>query len=218
MKTFTLFIATALLSLLLAGCGKNSKGPDQQVSPSSASGVTDQETPPPDQLAVDKEPTLLKKVEPVYPELAKKAGLEGKVWVKIWVDTEGKPKQVVVLKSDSDVFNQVTIDAAKQFLFTPAYIKDKPVAVWVSVPFRYALAEKQAQKSGASTGSGSPEEAGFLKGYIAAKEEALSSMQNDADNARKTGAPNATLEKKIQAAKGELLTLKDALKAMQAAK
>jgi TonB family protein len=218
MKTFALFIATILLSLLLAGCGENSKGPDKQVSPSSTSGVTGQETPPPDQLAVDKEPTLLKKVEPVYPELAKKAGLEGKVWVKIWVDTEGKPKQVVVLKSDSDVFNQVTIDAAKQFLFTPAYLKDKPVAVWVSVPFRYALAEKQAQKSGVSTGSGSPEEAGFLKGYIAAKEDLLKDFESVAASARQSGKPNAEVEQKIKKLKAELPALKEALRAMQTAK
>ena len=71
--------------------------------------------------------------------------MEGKVWLKIWVDKEGKPRDVVLLKSDADVFNQSAIEAARQFRFTPAYIGGKPVDVWVSVPFRFRLGEKQAQ-------------------------------------------------------------------------
>ena len=85
---------------------------------------------------------LIKKVEPKYPELAMRAGLEGKVWVKIWVDKEGKPKQVVVLKSDAEIFNEPAVEAAKQWLFTPAYMNNGPVAVWVSIPFRFKLTGK----------------------------------------------------------------------------
>ncbi len=99
--------------------------------------------PPADFVPVEKEPVVVKKVEPKYPELAMRAGLEGKVWVKIWVDKEGKPKQVIVLKSDAEIFNEPAIDAAKQFVFTPAYMNNGPVAVWVSVPFKFKLSEKK---------------------------------------------------------------------------
>jgi TonB family protein len=101
------------------------------------------EGPPADFVAVEKEPVVVRKVEPKYPELAMRAGLEGKVWVKIWVDKEGKPKQVVVIKSDAEIFNEAAIEAAKQFLFTPAYMNNGPVAVWVSVPFRFKLADRK---------------------------------------------------------------------------
>jgi protein TonB len=122
----------------------------QQVAPVSAeaSGENvevqqdikiDEEAPPADFVPVEKEPQVIKKVEPKYPELAMRAGLEGKVWVKIWVDKEGKPKQVVILKSDAEIFNEPAIDAAKQFLFTPAYMNNGPVSVWVSVPFKFKL-------------------------------------------------------------------------------
>jgi protein TonB len=103
----------------------------------------DDDTPPADFVAVEKEPVVVKKVEPKYPELAMRAGLEGKVWVKIWVDKEGKPKQVVVLKSDAEIFNEPAVEAAKQFVFTPAYMNNGPVAVWVSVPFKFKLADKK---------------------------------------------------------------------------
>ncbi|RPH33994.1 energy transducer TonB [bacterium] len=101
------------------------------------------DAPPADFVAVEKEPVVGKKVEPKYPELAMRAGLEGKVWVKIWVDKEGKAKQVVILKSDAEIFNEPAVEAAKQFVFTPAYMNNGPVSVWVSVPFKFKLADKK---------------------------------------------------------------------------
>jgi len=103
----------------------------------------DEDAPPADFVPVEKEPVPVKKVEPKYPELAQRAGLEGKVWVKIWVDKEGKAKQVVVIKSDAEIFNEPAIEAAKQFVFTPAYMNNGPVAVWVSVPFKFKLADRK---------------------------------------------------------------------------
>jgi protein TonB len=99
----------------------------------------DDDAPPADFVPVEKEPVVVKKVEPKYPELALRAGIEGKVWVKIWVDKEGKAKQVIVLKSDNQIFDEPAVEAAKQFVFTPAYMNNGPVSVWVSVPFKFKL-------------------------------------------------------------------------------
>jgi protein TonB len=103
----------------------------------------DEDAPPADFVPVEKEPVPIKRVEPKYPELAQRAGLEGKVWVKIWVDKEGKVKQVVVLKSDAEIFNEPAVEAAKQWVFTPAYMNNGPVAVWVSIPFRFKLSDRR---------------------------------------------------------------------------
>jgi len=103
----------------------------------------DDDAPPADFVPVEKEPVVVKKVEPKYPELAMRAGLEGKVYVKIWVDKEGKPRQVVVMKSDAEIFNEPAVEAAKQFVFTPAYMNNGPVAVWVSVPFNFKLKDRK---------------------------------------------------------------------------
>ena len=97
------------------------------------------DAPPADFVPVEKEPVVVKKVEPKYPDLAMRAGLEGKVWVKIWVDKEGKAKQVIILKSDAEIFNEPAMEAAKQFVFTPAYMNDGPVPVWVTITLRFAL-------------------------------------------------------------------------------
>ncbi len=101
--------------------------------------IEEEEAPPPDFVPFEKEPVVVKKIEPTYPELARKAGLEGTVWVKMWVDKEGKVKDVVILKSSSEIFNQPAIDAAKQWIFTPALMKTGPVSVWISMNFNFKL-------------------------------------------------------------------------------
>ncbi len=90
-------------------------------------------------VAVEKQPQVVVSVPPVYPDLAKRAGIEGTVFVKILVNKEGKPIKAVVIKSDSEVFNQPAIDAAMKFVFTPAIQHKAPVMVWVVVPFRFRL-------------------------------------------------------------------------------
>ena len=101
--------------------------------------ISDDESPPADYVAVEKEPVIVKSVEPQYPDMAVRTGLEGKVWVKIWVDREGKPREVDIHQSDAEIFNEPAIEAAKQFVFTPAYMNDGPVSVWVTFPFKFEL-------------------------------------------------------------------------------
>jgi protein TonB len=90
----------------------------------------DEDAPPPDFVPYEKEPTVVKRVEPKYPDLALRAGLEGNVFVKVWVDKEGKVRKVVLLKSDAPIFEDAAMGAAKQWVFTPAVMQKGPVSVW----------------------------------------------------------------------------------------
>lgn len=101
--------------------------------------VPAEDAPPPDFVPVEKEPQIVKQVKPVYPELAQRAGIEGRVIVKIWVDKDGKPHKAIVLKSDAEIFNKAAVDAAMQYRFTPAIMNHGPVAVWVVIPFTFKL-------------------------------------------------------------------------------
>jgi protein TonB len=94
-------------------------------------------------IPVEKEPVPVKIVKPEYPDLARRAGLEGVVWVKVLVDKEGKAKKAIVIKSDAEVFNEPAIQAALQWVFTPAMMNNGPVTVWVAVPFRFQLTTKE---------------------------------------------------------------------------
>lgn len=97
--------------------------------------------PPPDFVPVEKQPQPIPGSSPApeYPEIARRAGVEGTVWVKIWVDKEGLPKKAVILKSDAELFNKPAIDAAMKWKFTPAIMNNGPVSVWVSIPFKFRL-------------------------------------------------------------------------------
>lgn len=101
--------------------------------------VPSDDVPPPDFVPVEKEPQVIKQVRPGYPELAQKAGIEGRVILKIWVDKDGKPHKAVVMKSDAEIFNKAAIEAAMQYRFTPAIMNHGPVAVWVVIPFTFKL-------------------------------------------------------------------------------
>ncbi|MHB8581258.1 MAG: energy transducer TonB [Ignavibacteriaceae bacterium] len=90
-------------------------------------------------VPVEKQPEVVVSARPEYPDLAKRAGIEGTVYVKILVNKQGKPIKAVVIKSDSEVFNQPAVNAAMKFVFTPAIQHKSPVMVWVVIPFRFKL-------------------------------------------------------------------------------
>ncbi|MEK6552477.1 MAG: energy transducer TonB, partial [Bacteroidota bacterium] len=92
-------------------------------------------------VAVEKYPEMVVPVKPEYPEIAKRAGITGKVYVKVLVDKEGKPKRAVVIKTDSDLFNDAAIAAAMKSAFTPALQNNHPIAVWIVLPYKFQLSE-----------------------------------------------------------------------------
>lgn len=84
-------------------------------------------------------PKVIKTSAPVYPAEARRNNLSGVIWLKILVDTFGLPKQVLILKSDNPIFNEPSILAAKQYLFTPATKNGKVIENWVTLPFKFSL-------------------------------------------------------------------------------
>ncbi len=104
--------------------------------------ILDDILPQPDEfVAFDEEPQLLVAPEPVYPEMAKKAGVTGTVWVKVLVDTEGKVRDAIIVK-ESGVnagFEEAALAAAKQRQYRPAMQNNQPVAVWVAYKVRFQL-------------------------------------------------------------------------------
>jgi len=88
---------------------------------------------------VEKPPVPVIHPAPQYPEIPLRAGIEGTVWLKIWVTKEGRTKKAEVVKTDSELFNQAAMDAAMKWVFTPAVMNNGPVAVWVTIPFKFRL-------------------------------------------------------------------------------
>ena len=94
-------------------------------------------------ILVEKYPELIESVKPEYPEIAKRAGITGKVFVKVLVDKNGSPKKAIVIKSDSELFNPSAVDAAMKSKFTPAINNGEAIAVWIVLPYKFSLGEKE---------------------------------------------------------------------------
>ncbi len=75
----------------------------------------------------------------VYPVIARKAGVEGKVLVEIVIDTTGRPKDFRIEYSDSPLLNKNAIMAIKKGKFTPAYEDTTPVECKVVIPINFVL-------------------------------------------------------------------------------
>lgn len=91
-------------------------------------------------IACESYPKLIFAPEPKYPSIAKAAGIEGKVFLQIFVGKDGKPKKIFVAKSEVTAdCDSVALKTAWNFRFSPAMQRDKPVGVWVSMPVEFKL-------------------------------------------------------------------------------
>jgi TonB family protein len=110
--------------------------------PTLLADVEQQETSDPQDVQVDEFPQPLKKVDPKYPELAQKAGIEGKVYIQLSIDTTGTVTDAKVIKTDHEILNEPALQAARQWTFTPAMKDKKKIAIVLTVPFAFKLADK----------------------------------------------------------------------------
>ena len=90
--------------------------------------------------AVEEAPVPIREVYPKYPEVARRAGLEGTVFVQFVVGRDGTVKQVSVVRGPQ-MFRQPAVDAVMLFLFKPALQNDKPVQVRMTRPIRFRLGD-----------------------------------------------------------------------------
>ncbi len=89
--------------------------------------------------AVEVEPRLVEGRPPLYPGLAREARIEGTTVVRALVGRDGKVKEVLVARASHDLLDRAAIEATRNYVFSPAIQSGRPVAVWVSIPFRFTL-------------------------------------------------------------------------------
>jgi protein TonB len=77
-----------------------------------------------------------------YPELARRAGIEGQSVVMALVDIDGSIMDVQILQSSGNqMLDEAALAAARQWKFTPAKQGDKFVRVYVSIPMNFRLVD-----------------------------------------------------------------------------
>lgn len=87
---------------------------------------------------VEEMPALIYIPKPDYPQIARTAGIEGVVQLRVRVGVNGDVEQVVVI-GGPDMLREAAIGAAKQAKFRPALEHHRPVSVWVILPLEFSL-------------------------------------------------------------------------------
>lgn len=75
----------------------------------------------------------------VYPEIAKRAGIEGKVYVLAFVDETGNVTKAEIIKGLGAGLDDAALSAVKATKFKPGKQRGKPVKVQVSIPIVFKL-------------------------------------------------------------------------------
>lgn len=104
---------------------------------------------PPDVVKVVgdiKPPKLIKRVNPVYPEEAKKAGVEGPVILQVQTDIYGRVDSIKVLKS-IPLLDQAAIDAVKQWIYEPLIVDGEPRKGIFTVTVYFKLLDEEKEKT-----------------------------------------------------------------------
>jgi TonB family protein len=86
-------------------------------------------------------PKLIKKVHPIYPEIARQAKVEGVVILEVTTDIYGRVQSVKVLRS-IPLLDKAAVDAVKQWVYEPMVINSKPRGVIFTVTCTFRLDEK----------------------------------------------------------------------------
>jgi protein TonB len=84
-------------------------------------------------------PQLVYSVEPEFSEEARKAKVAGNVLVNLWVDTNGMPSHVHVIRGVGMGLDEKAVEAVKQYKFKPAMENGKPVLVELNVEVNFQI-------------------------------------------------------------------------------
>lgn len=77
---------------------------------------------------------------PGYPALSRKLREEGRVLLRVRVDAEGRPAQVMLYQSSGfGRLDERAAETVKRWRFIPARQGGKPVEAWVIVPIQFSL-------------------------------------------------------------------------------
>ena len=146
MRTFI----PAIAILLIAGCSSTPTVKEQPTSAPNVITTIENTAVVYDRASISEVelddnatnlPKLVSKVEPYYPEMAQRAGIQGNVYVHTLIAPSGEVRMAKVLTSDAEILNRPSLEAVLKWKFEPPMADGKSAAVWVKIPFRFAISK-----------------------------------------------------------------------------
>jgi protein TonB len=84
-------------------------------------------------------PVALETISPVYPELARRAHLEGVVVLEAVIGADGAVRDVRVLRGASPLLDPAALEAVRRWRYRAASVGTRPVAVYLQVVITFSL-------------------------------------------------------------------------------
>jgi TonB family protein len=86
-----------------------------------------------------KEPVVVSRVPPTYPEEARKNRVQGRVVLEAVIDERGSVTTVEAVESPDPMLTDAAIEAVRKWTYKPATLKGKPVKVHLTVTVAFKL-------------------------------------------------------------------------------
>jgi len=83
-------------------------------------------------------PRLVRRVEPVFPDIAKQARIQGDVRIDAIIDARGQVVEMKIL-SGHPVLATAALNAVRQWLYEPTYLNEQPIPVVLEVIVEFRL-------------------------------------------------------------------------------
>ena len=117
---------------------------EENISPTQKDEVIEETTEPTFFVAVEEMPQPIGGLQGIqqrikYPEIALRAGVEGKVFIKAFVDEKGNVVNAEIVKGIGGGCDEAALDAVLKTRFVPGKQRGKPVKVQVTVPVLFKL-------------------------------------------------------------------------------
>jgi TonB family protein len=87
-------------------------------------------------------------VAPVYPDSAKKYGIEGDLVVWFIVDTIGRPQCAIILHKIGNGMDEAALLAIQEWRFKPVIVNGKKQISPMTMPFRFQINNKKKSRAG----------------------------------------------------------------------
>jgi protein TonB len=112
--------------------------------PPKPSTIDDEVDEPEIFLVVEEEPKLIGGLEGLqksikYPEIARKAGIEGRVFIQFVVGEDGSVQNPIVTRGIHPALDEVALEAVKKAKFIPGKQRGRAVKVQYSLPITFRL-------------------------------------------------------------------------------
>lgn len=137
--TVTAQPSTPVSVLSAGGAGKDAVSPEKDGGGTSVAHASPIPSVVETSFGADGAPAFLHRELPVYPLLARRLGREGKVTLKLYIDAQGRLRDIGVIETTWSVFTEAAKEALRKSTFKPARINGRPTDSRAILTIRFQL-------------------------------------------------------------------------------